>query len=104
MARHGRMYKDVAERLRRYEIFNGNVRRIESFNRASNKPYKLSVNRFADLTNEEFRASRNGFKEHMRAMDTKYFKYENISAVPSSVDWRKKGAVTPIKDQEDCGM
>ncbi|KAA8524297.1 hypothetical protein F0562_010720 [Nyssa sinensis] len=41
------------------------MERIESFNKAMNKPYKLGVNEFADLTNEEFIASHNRFKSHV---------------------------------------
>ncbi|XP_030518274.2 ervatamin-B-like [Rhodamnia argentea] len=102
MARYGRVYKDVDERQSRFEIFKANVRGIESFNRANNRPYKLGVNQFADLTNEEFGA-RNRFKSHMRSTKAASFKYANVSAAPSNVDWRKKGAVTPIKSQGHCG-
>ncbi|KAM4104000.1 hypothetical protein ACJW30_06G122600 [Castanea mollissima] len=79
-----------------------NVAYIESFNNAANKPYKLSANQFADLTNEEFKASRNRFKGHECSTKTTSFKYENVTAVPSTLDWRKKGAVTPIKDEGQC--
>ncbi|KAF8008064.1 hypothetical protein BT93_K1903 [Corymbia citriodora subsp. variegata] len=102
MAHYGRVYKDMDERQSRFEIFKTNVRQIESFNRGSGKPYKLSVNQFADLTNEEFKV-RNRFKSHMCSTEAASFKYENITAVPSSMDWRKKGAVTPVKNQGQCG-
>lgn len=101
MALHGRVYVDAAERERRFTIFKKNVQYIESINNAG-RPYKLSVNGFADLTNEEFKASRNGYKSPFYSKATP-FKYENVTVVPSSMDWRKKGAVTPIKDQGQCG-
>ncbi|KAG6436251.1 hypothetical protein SASPL_101137 [Salvia splendens] len=83
-----------------------NVDYIESFNEAASRPYKLAVNRFADLTNTEFQASRNGYKMVSHSKPSKVsssFRYANVSAPPTSIDWRKKGAVTAVKDQGQCG-
>nr|XP_027067418.1 senescence-specific cysteine protease SAG39-like [Coffea arabica] len=105
MSLHGRVYTDDAEKERRFQIFKKNVEFIEAFNQAGKRPYKLGVNQFADLTNEEFKASRNGFKasSSLKLIRGASFKYENVTAVPATMDWRKKGAVTPIKDQGQCG-
>ncbi|KAL2328064.1 hypothetical protein Fmac_021491 [Flemingia macrophylla] len=105
MIRYGKEYKDPREREKRFRIFKDNVNYIETFNNAANKNYKLGINQFADLTNEEFVAQRNRFKGHMCSSiaRTTSYKYENVTAVPSSIDWRQKGAVTPIKDQGQCG-
>ncbi|KAK3019205.1 hypothetical protein RJ639_004859 [Escallonia herrerae] len=105
MVHYGRVYKDNAEKERRLSIFKDNVEFIESFNNVGTKPYKLSINAFADQTNEEFQASRNGYKMPLgpKLSQDLSFKYENVTAVPSSIDWRKKGAVTPVKDQGQCG-
>lgn len=62
MAKYGRVYKDNAEKERQFNIFKANLEFIESFNKAGNRSYKFSINEFADLTNEEFQASRNGYK------------------------------------------
>ncbi|KAI3719037.1 hypothetical protein L6452_19926 [Arctium lappa] len=102
MALHGRVYKDATEKEMRFEIFKANVENIEAFNSVGDKSYKRGMNAFTDLTNEEFRASRNGFKVQSDFRTT-VFKYENLTAVPSTMDWRKKGAVTPVKDQGQCG-
>ncbi|KAL6650396.1 hypothetical protein ACP70R_009321 [Stipagrostis hirtigluma subsp. patula] len=103
MAKYGRVYKDAGEKARRFEVFKANVAFIESVN-AGNHKFWLEANQFADLTDDEFRASRTGFKPAAKGRTTG-FRYANVSLddVPASVDWRTKGAVTPIKDQGDCG-
>lgn len=103
MAHYGRVYRDANEKEKGYSIFKENVARIQAFNSEPGKSYKLGVNQFADLKNEEFKATRNRFKGHMCSAQAGPFRYENVSAVPTSIDWRKKGAVTPIKDQGQCG-
>lgn len=105
MTQNGKVYKGSQEKALRYQIFKENVQFIEAFNKGGNKPYKLGINQFADLTNEEFK-TRNKFKGHMCSTITRTptFKYEHVTSVPAALDWRQKGAVTPIKDQGQCGM
>lgn len=109
MARHGRVYRDDKDRDKRFEIFRQNLEYIETFNSAnSDQEYKLGVNEFADLTDEEFRALRKGLGSkiyssiEVELSQRKPFRYENVTEVPPSVDWRAKGAVTPVKDQGEC--
>ncbi|KAJ4954716.1 hypothetical protein NE237_011499 [Protea cynaroides] len=105
MAQYGREYKDAAEKEKRFLIFKNNVELIESFNKAGDKPYKLSINQFADLGDEEFKATRTGYKSPtgQRPSSNTEFMYNNVTDVSPSMDWRVKGAVTPIKDQGSCG-
>ncbi|KAK9714562.1 hypothetical protein RND81_06G103400 [Saponaria officinalis] len=109
MTLHGRVYKDDLEKSKRFEIFSENVKRIEELNNL-NRGFTLGVNAFADLTNEEFRASRTGYNKDLLEKfvsksknKSKSFKYENFTASSSTMDWRMEGAVTSIKDQGDCG-
>ncbi|XP_030547242.1 senescence-specific cysteine protease SAG12-like [Rhodamnia argentea] len=107
MSVHGRVYKDSDEKAKRYEIFKQNVNRINAFNNDKEVGYKLAVNKFADLTNEEFRASYTGYKRRstsvLSSADAKSFKYANFTAAPAVLDWRTKKAVTSVKDQRKCG-
>ncbi|KAJ3670888.1 hypothetical protein LUZ60_008314 [Juncus effusus] len=107
MVKHGRVYKDADEKARRFEIFKTNAEYVHSVNRAGNRTYRLGLNKFADLTNEEFKASFMGFKPNpytaKEESAEKPFKYANLAYVPSSMDWRARGAVTGVKDQDPCG-
>ncbi|KAK6797329.1 hypothetical protein RDI58_005031 [Solanum bulbocastanum] len=87
MTRFGREYKDDAEKAKRFNIFKDNVDYIESINKAGIRSYKLSINGFADLTNEEFRATHNGYKasSHQKSSKTISFRYENVTA-PATMD------------------
>ncbi|KDO63329.1 hypothetical protein CISIN_1g047793mg, partial [Citrus sinensis] len=105
MSKYGKVYKNPEEKEKRFRIFKDNVEFIESLNAAGNKPYKLSINEFADQTNQEFKAFRNGYRrpDGLTSRKGTSFKYENVIDVPATMDWRKNGAVTPIKNQGPCG-
>ncbi|KAL2494908.1 Senescence-specific cysteine protease SAG12 [Forsythia ovata] len=104
MAQHRRIYKSNEEKEKRFKVFKDNVEYIERFNRAANNTYELGINEFADLTNEEFLAKYTGHSmPSFQTSSTTSFMYEKVKAVPASLDWRKRGAVTPVKNQEQCG-
>lgn len=105
---HHRVSTSLAEKHRRFNVFKENVMHVHNTNKME-KPYKLKLNKFADLTNHEFRSTYAGSKvKHHRMFrgtphGSRSFMYENVNNVPRSVDWRKKGAVTAVKDQGQCG-
>ena len=106
ISKYRKVYKDISEKQKRFEIFKKNVHFIESFNSNGTKTYKLSINQFADQTNEEFKAIRNGFKRSYSGSpksSVSLFRYQNVTDLPNSMDWTQKEAVTPIKDQGNCG-
>lgn len=99
--------RDLREKNKRFNVFKQNVRHVHEVNQMD-KPYKLRLNKFADMTNYEFRRHYGGSKvKHYRMLRGERsptgFMYENTTKLPASIDWRKKGAVTGIKDQGQCG-
>lgn len=110
LVKHGKAYNALGEKERRFKIFKDNLRFIEEHNGAGDKSYKLGLNKFADLTNEEYRAMFLGTrtrgpknKAAVVAKKTDRYAYRAGEELPAMVDWREKGAVTPIKDQGQCG-
>ncbi|KAL3616769.1 hypothetical protein CASFOL_039163 [Castilleja foliolosa] len=69
--------------------------------------YKLGLNGFSDLSHEEFKNTRLGLKIDQSMIMSKYestqeFMYKDVNALPESVDWRKSGSVTRVKNQGQC--
>ncbi|KAJ3671743.1 hypothetical protein LUZ60_007822 [Juncus effusus] len=98
---HHSLKRDPQETDMRFNVFKENVRYIHEANK-KDRPYKLALNKFGDLTRQEFRKTYNGLKPQSPKGNTG-FMYENVKDVPASVDWRQKGAVTGIKNQGQCG-
>ncbi|GLT59279.1 hypothetical protein SLA2020_321080 [Shorea laevis] len=104
LVKHGKVYNALGEKEKRFQIFKDNLRFIDEHN-AENQSYRVGLNRFADLTNEEYRATYLGAKKSPRKVSKRSDRYELRvgDSLPDSVDWRKKGAVVEVKDQGSCG-
>jgi cathepsin L len=103
-SKHGKTYASKEELVLRRSIFAANKAKIAAHN-AEGHSWSMSLNKFADLTGEEFKAL---YASGLRTKDARSKNVENslkvnVSANPTSVDWSAKGAVTPIKNQQQCG-
>jgi len=98
---HMKGYKDMAEEKVRFAIWKDNLEYIEEYN-ANNKHMQLGMNHFGDLTNTEFRSMMNGYRQRNTTGGSTFMAPAHLK-VPTSVDWRTEGYVTPVKDQGQCG-
>nr|XP_023022584.1 zingipain-2-like [Leptinotarsa decemlineata] len=98
-------YQNVVEEKRRFNIFLSNLLRIEEHNKNFNRglsTYEMGVNKFADLTPEEFMERfRPLGKTNLKPLEQATLEFDGD--LPAEVDWTKKGAVTEVKSQGSCG-
>ncbi|KAE8776521.1 KDEL-tailed cysteine endopeptidase CEP1 [Hordeum vulgare] len=111
---HHNVVHDLSEKARRFSVFEENARMIHQFNQG-NAPYKLSLNLFGDMTDEEVddgygRCSTplpNSGKR--RQGQVTHGVVAGRANYPMYVDWRMTGydqrpsAVTNVKIQRGCG-
>jgi len=111
-AAHSKQYETPAEELYRRMVWEQNLAYIEQHNKEAEQgmhTYILGTNKYADLNAEEW-SQMTGLKfngvqrAHQRRVRGVPQFGENVAkGLPSSVDWRKQGYVTDIKDQGQCG-
>lgn len=101
---YGKNYKSPSEETYRANIFSKNIKSIEMHNARYEKgleTYKQAVNEFADMTTEEFLAYLRLSGPKPNEESTEY--YNSSYGTPNAIDWRTKGAVTPVGHQGQCG-
>jgi len=93
------------EFLSRFNIFQENLLKIERLNKEQ-KTAKFGINKFSDLTADEFRRFYSGTKVAKKNPTWPMLPLKStkeLSSVPPSWDWTTLGAVTPVKNQGQCG-
>lgn len=102
LERHSRVYHSLSEKQHRFQIFKDNLRYIHAHNQQQ-KPYWLGLNKFSDLSHDEFRSQYLGTRLNAnRVRKDSSFIHADVEAA-KNVDWRASGAVAEVKDQGSCG-
>mmetsp|Transcript_32705 Transcript_32705/g.29586 ORF Transcript_32705/g.29586 Transcript_32705/m.29586 type:complete len:132 (+) Transcript_32705:32-427(+) len=92
-------YSSVQEDLERFNVFMENLRIIDEWNADPTHTQKLGLNKFSNLTSEEFGALFHGYSEAKPNPEEVLEEIEVPTDLPDEFDWREHGAVTPIKNQ-----
>jgi cathepsin F len=100
--KYGKTYSSIEETLAKYETFKNNLKYLVSSS-YNDKLYLQGVTKFSDLTKQEFRAK----YLTLRPAKTEFRTHSDIKLplrdLPDNFDWRKQGAVGPVKNQGQCG-
>ena len=101
---HGKSYASNDEEIFRHTIFEANKKYVDEHNaNAARWGYTLATNKFADMDAAEFSRIYNGYLGHeKRSNFTRKF-VPTTNDIPTTMDWREKGAVTGVKNQGQCG-
>jgi cathepsin L len=101
-ARYGKVYNGVDHEAEHRQVYELNMQWAAE---NSDEQTTFGENQFSDLTQEQYRAAAglgyqpSAFKQ-LPLMGIHEYNGEELA---SSIDWTTQGAVTPVKDQGQCG-
>ncbi|RVX15014.1 Cysteine protease RD19A [Vitis vinifera] len=101
-ARFQKTYATPEEHDYRFNVFKANLRRAKR-HQLLDPSAVHGVTQFSDLTPAEFRRDYLGLKPLRFPADAQQAPILPTDNLPTDFDWRENGAVTPVKNQGNCG-
>merc|ERR1712054_323006 len=99
----GKVYETVEAESAAFDAWKDNEEIIKKHN-AKGLSFSLGHNEHSDLTLEQFHVRMGLNRQRPAQMKAdRIHKFDKNATAPDSIDWVTKGAVTPVKNQEQCG-
>jgi len=104
-------FENQEEDTLRYDVFKKNMQKAEELNMKSGGKARFGPTKFSHLSPEEFKKTHLGSDPNhpnaaellAKAKKKTHFSAKLTQLKGKSVDWRTTGAVSPVKDQGQCG-
>jgi len=103
---YGKIYATAEEEAHKFEVFTQNFHFVQNWNQDPTQTSQVGLNEYADLNTAEFGALKGclGMSQPSSPiLPVPERALEEVSAPPASWNWATQGAVTPIKNQQQCG-
>ena len=97
---HGKSYGTKEEFEFRSEIFKNTLAKVQAENSKNDNTFRVALNKFADWTPAELKRILS--YRPLRGNANVAAIQQNVQ-LPTSIDWRDKNAVNPVRDQGQCG-
>ncbi|KAG1679585.1 Cathepsin L [Nymphon striatum] len=104
--KYGKTHSSFREEMKKMDVFVSNLRFVKEHQAkyaAGEVSYNVDINEYADMTTEEFVGIMNGYKMSNQTSEGSTFLAPTGIELPQTVDWRKKGYVTAVKNQGNNG-